>query len=143
MPSISVNLDHDIHVRVKKYADGIGVPLEKLCERAIKYALSSRYPDNTLPGGGGRPDNELPGEQPEVDNELPRPPFEGHVDNELPEGEIPPEIDNSLPGYGRPDQGLPENPEAGQDLPGRNPNPNPDVDVDLSAGGPRPTPYKK
>jgi hypothetical protein len=149
MAAITLKLDRDLEARVSKYADGIGVPLEDLCERALKYALSSRYPDQGLPGSGARPDNSLP-----------RPPFDGTIDNELPDGEIPPEIDNSLPGYqprpdqglppssARPDQGLPgQQPGAGQDLPGRNPNPNPnpdlDADADLSAGGPKPTPYSK
>lgn len=119
MPTVSVNLDRDLHVRVKKYAEGIGVPLEKLCERAICYALGSVYPDQGKPG-----------DQPGIDNSLP--PFNGRVDNELPEGEIP--VD---PDYGKPAGGRP-----GQDLPGRNPNPNPnpdlDADADLSARGPRP-----
>ena len=142
MASVSVKLDRDLEARVSKYADGIGVPLEKLVERALVYAISSLYPDNALPGQPARPDQGLPGEQPKPDQGLPgqqprpdqglpRPPFNGHIDNTLPDGEIP---DQSLPG---------EQPEAGQDLPGRNPNPNPDVDVDLSAGGPKPTPYKK
>ena len=109
MPTVSVELDRDLHVKVKKYAEGIGVELGELVASALKYALSSRYPDNSLPGGsGGRPDQGLPGEQPGIDNSLPRPPFDPSIDNELPEGEIPPEIDNSLPGYQpRPDQGLP------------------------------------
>jgi hypothetical protein len=133
-----VTLDREVEVKVKKYANGIGVDVEDVLERAIKYALRSRYPDNSLPGQPGRPDQGLPGEQPGIDNSLPRPPFDGTIDNELPDGDIPPEIDNSLPGYGRPDNSLPgaqPGPDHGLPSQGLNPNPNPDVDVDAK---PRP-----
>lgn len=117
MAAITINLDRDLEARVSRYADGIGVPLEDLVERALIYALSTRYPDN-----------ELPGEQPGIDNSLP--PFDGTIDNELPDGEIPEEVD---PGYGVEEGsgGRPDN-----TLPDVNPNPNPDVDVDKD--GPRP-----
>jgi hypothetical protein len=137
---IEVTLDREVEAKVKKYANGIGVDVEDVLERAIKYALRSRYPDNALPGQPGRPDQGLPGEQPGIDNSLPRPPFDGTIDNELPDGEIPPEIDNSLPGYGRPDQGLP-GPQPGIDntLPGSggglNPNANPDLDPNVRRPG--------
>ena len=122
MASISLNLDRDLEARVKRYADGIGVPLEDVIERAIVHALSSRYPDNSLPGGPpGRPGRPSQG--------LPKPPFDGTIDNELPEGEVPvdPGFGGGIPaGGGRPDQGLPD----------VNPNPNFDPDVDKDA--PRP-----
>ena len=111
--TISVSLDRDLEVRVKKFASGIGVTVEQLVERALVYALRSRYPDNSLPGN-----------QPGIDNELPRPPFEGTIDNELPEGEIPVDLDPDLnpnpdanrnPNLNRnaprPDQELPDTPE--------------------------------
>jgi len=124
--TISVSLDRDVEVRVKKYAEGIGVPLETLCERAIIYALSTVYPDQGLPEGG-QPDQGLPGEQPEIDNSLP--PFDGTIDQELPEGEIPVDPEYGVEeGGGRPSTGNP------------NLNPNPDVDANpaLQRGQGRP-----
>ena len=142
---VDIELDRDLHASLSVFANGIGMALEDVIEAAVKYAVRSRYPDNSLPGGsGGRPDQGLPGaqpgpdqglpgEQPEIDNSLPRPPFdpEIEIDNELPEEEIPVDIDNTLPGY---------EPRPGNELPsaGLNPNPNPDVDVDISGKGPRP-----
>jgi hypothetical protein len=128
---VDIELDRDLHASLSVFANGIGLALEDVIEAAVKYAVRSRYPDNSLPGDQPGIDNELPGDQPEIDNSLPRPPFdpEVEIDNELPEGEIPPEIDNSLPEY----QPRPSHPIAGGDF---NPNPNPDVDVDKDA--PRP-----
>jgi hypothetical protein len=143
-----VTLDREVEVKVKKYANGIGVDVEDVLERAIKYALRSRYPDQGLPSQPGRPDQGLPGaqpgpdqglpgEQPGIDNSLPRPPFDGTIDNELPDGDIPPEIDNSLPGYQpRPDQGLPGGqggrPDQGLPSQGVNPDLIPNVNPDIS-----------
>jgi hypothetical protein len=162
MPFISVELDADLNGRVSIFANGVGVPVETVIERALKYALSSRYPDNSLPGG--RPER--------PDQGLPRPPFNPSIDNELPGGEIPVNPDQGLPGTpdypsqglpgsgARPDQGLPgsqpkpdqglpgSQPKPDQGLPGSkrnpNPNPNPDVDVDVDKDDdskPRPKKY--
>lgn len=114
--TVSVSLDRDVEVRIKKYAQGIGVPLEVLCERAIIYAVSSLYPDQGLPG-----------EQPGIDNSLP--PFNGRVDNELPEGEVP--VD---PGYGVEEGG--GRPSTGN--PNLNPNPDVDANPDLDGSRVRP-----
>jgi len=122
MASVTITLDRDVEARVSKYADGIGVPLEEVVEKALCFALKTRIdaagrPDNSLPGGsggrpdqglapgattkptppaGGRPDQSLPGRKPRC------PVFDASVDNELPEGEIPVET---------PDQELPETAE--------------------------------
>jgi len=109
MAAVTINLDADVEARVSRYADGIGVPLEDLCERAIIFALTTVYPDNELPDG----------------------PFDPEVDNELPEGEIPTEPDQSLP-----EEGAGTKPGSPAERPDFNPNPNPDVDVDKDA--PRP-----
>jgi len=127
--TVSVSLDRDVEVRIKKYAQGIGVPLEVLCERAIIYAVSSLYPDQGLPGEQPGPDQGLPGEQPGIDNSLPRPPFNGSIDNELPEGEVP--VD---PGYGQEEGG--GRPSTGN--PNLNPNPDVDVNPDLDGSRVRP-----
>jgi hypothetical protein len=140
MPFLSIELDADVNGRVTIFANGIGVPVEVVIERALKYALSSRYPDNALPGG--RPER--------PDQGLPRPPFNPSIDNELPPGEIPVNPDQGLPETPvYPDQGLPEDqPRPDQGLPGRpdrnpNPNPNPDVDVDVDKDDPsKPRPKK-
>jgi len=127
MAAVTLNLDRDVEARVSRYADGIGVPLEDVIERALIYALTSRYPDNELPDAPGRPDQGLPGEQPEIDNSLP--PFDGSIDNELPEGEVPVDPDYGVEEGegGRPDNVLPDvNP---------NPNLNPDVDKDAPRPG--------
>lgn len=131
MAIINLELDADVEAVVKRYADGIGVPLETVLERAVVYALRSRYPDNSLPGrdrpvdpgygvdeGDGkppsapvRPGQPLPGDQPEVDNSLPRPPFDGTVDNELPDVDYDINLDPDLnPDWdaGHPDQGQPD-----------------------------------
>jgi len=114
MATVSVTLDRDLHARVSKYADGAGVPLETVLERALKFALKTRYdagnqPDQSLPGrerpvdpgygqeggstkpgsDGARPDQSLPGSRR-------CPVFDASIDNELPEGEVP-EVDNELP----------------------------------------------
>jgi hypothetical protein len=118
MAAVSLNLDRDLEARVSRYADGVGVPLEDLIERALVFALSTRYPDNELPDG----------------------PFDPEVDNELPEGEIPEEVD---PGFGveegeagtKPGEPVdPARPDAS--LPDVNPNPNLNPDLDKDA--PRP-----
>ena len=144
---VDIELDRDLHASLSVFANGIGLALEDVIEAAVKYAVRSRYPDNSLPGGsGGTPDQGLPGEQPGIDNSLPRPPFdpEIEIDNELPEGEIPPEIDNSLPGYGRPDNTLPgSQPGPDQGLPSQGVNPDLDPNVNPDVGAPRPTPHKK
>jgi len=74
MAAISFSLDRDVEARVSRYADGIGVSLEELAERALIFALTTVYPDNELPDG----------------------PFDGTIDNELPEGEIPTDPDFRL-----------------------------------------------
>jgi hypothetical protein len=141
--TISVSLDRDLEVKVQKFAEGIGVEVSELIERAIVYALSSRYPDQGLPG-----------DQPEIDNELPRPPFDGTVDNELPDGEPdtdpdfgieeerPARPDQGLPGSGaRPDQGLPGeggkpvDPGFGTSGKGMNPDLDPNANPDLGRKG--------
>ncbi|RPJ87098.1 MAG: hypothetical protein EHM18_02830 [Acidobacteria bacterium] len=125
MATVSITLDRSLEARVSKYADGVGVSLEQVVERALNFALKTRIvagarPDQSLPGrdrptdpgygkpgGGARPDQSLPGEQPEA-GQLPAngarrcPVFDASVDNELPEGEIPVEV---------PDQELPETAE--------------------------------
>ena len=106
--TISVSLDRDVEVRVKKYAEGVGVSLEDLCERAIIFALTTIYPDNELPDG----------------------PFDPEVDNELPEGEIP--VD---PEYGV-EEGEGGRPSTGN--PNLNPNPDVDANPDLSGERLRP-----
>jgi hypothetical protein len=123
---ISVEIDRSLEVRVKAFANGIGVPLSDVIERAVVYALSSRYPDNALPGageipdqggpGGGHPDQggpsggapgQLPagggGERPSHGLPLPWPPFNPGVDNELPAEEVPIDPDFGVGGdYQRP-----------------------------------------
>jgi hypothetical protein len=133
--TVKVELSRDLEVKVQKFANGVGVEVSELIERAVIYALSSLYPDQGLPGSQPKPDQGLPGsqpkpdqglpgEQPEIDNELPRPPFNPTIDNELPEGEIP--VD---PEYGiDADRGEGDYPSQGQGL---NPNLNPDVDPNL------------
>ena len=101
MAAVTINLDADVEARVSRYADGVGIPLEDLLERAVIFALTTVYPDNDLPDG----------------------PFDPEVDNELPEGEIPSEPDQSLPEEGA-------GTKPGSERPDFNPNPNPDVDVD-------------
>jgi len=126
MASVTVTLDRDVEARVKRYADGIGVPLEEVLEKALCFALKTRYdaaqnpdpgygvdqggrPDNSLPGSGARPDQGLPespthkpGSPAGRPDQLPAggrrrcPVFDASVDNELPEGEVP-EVDNELP----------------------------------------------
>ena len=118
MTKLSVELSHDLEVKVKKFANGIGVDLSELVERALIYALSSLYPDQGLPGSQPHPDQGLPGSQPKPDQGLPgsqpgpdqglpKPPFNPTIDNDLPDGEIP--VD---PGYGRPEGGG-DRPESG------------------------------
>jgi len=115
MAAISFSLDRDVEARVSRYADGIGVSLEELAERALVFALTTVYPDNELPDG----------------------PFDGTVDNELPEGEIPTD-----PDYGVDEGGEAENKPGGEagrpdnSLPDVNPNPNLDPNLDKDA--PRP-----
>jgi len=124
MASITINLDRDLEARVKRYADGVGVPLEEVVEKALVFALRSRYPSNELPDDegpvdpgygkpdiGGRPDQGLPPSGGRPDQELPETPstkpgspvngrcpiFDPTVDNELPDSEVPPEVDQELP----------------------------------------------
>jgi hypothetical protein len=101
MAAVTINLDRDLEARISKYADGIGVPVEDLVERALIFALTTVYPDNDLPDG----------------------PFDPNVDNELPEGEIP--VD---PDYGV-EEGEGGHPSTGN--PNLNPNPNVNVNPDL------------
>ena len=111
MASVTVTLDRDLEARVSKYADGCGVPVENILERALVFALKTRFdaadrPDQSLPdregavdpgygkpGGGastkpgspaGRPDQSLPS-----GGRSRCPVFDPEVDQELPEGEIP------------------------------------------------------
>jgi len=127
MASVTVKLDRDLEARVSKYADGCGVPLEQVLERALVFALKTRYdavdpgfgqgkpetdpgygrpeggrPDQSLPGSGARPDQSLPGSgarpgQLPANSRRRCPVFDASVDNELPSGEVPPEVDNELP----------------------------------------------
>lgn len=106
MAIVTLNLDADLEARVSRYADGVGVPLEDLVERALIFALTTVYPDNELPDG----------------------PFDGTVDNELPEGEVPVDPDYGVEPI---DPARP-----GNELPDVNPNPNPDVDIDKDAPRP-------
>jgi hypothetical protein len=123
--TLSLTIDSDLHVKVKKFAEGVGVDMSELVERALVFALSSRYPSNELPDGGlrpvdpgfgvgapPRPDAGLPGQPgapPRPDAGLPptpgRPnntlPSDGQIDNSLPGGGIcpvfDPTVDNELP----------------------------------------------
>ena len=107
MAAVSLKLDRDLEARVSKYADGIGVPLEEVVERALVFALKTRYdaagrPDNSLPGGSGRPDNSLPGRDKPVD------PGYGQGAGARPDQGLPPGATTKpTPGGGRPDQSLP------------------------------------
>jgi hypothetical protein len=133
MATVTVTLDRDLEARVKKYAEGVGVPLENVLERALVFALKSRYdavdPGYGRPGGGPRPDQGLPDAPPPAgskpvgpggrpDNTLPGggastkpvrpaggrcPIFNPEVDNELPDEEVP--TDEEI------DNSLPETPE--------------------------------
>jgi len=108
MVAVTLNLDRDLEARVSRYADGIGVSLEVLVERALVFALTTVYPDNELPDG----------------------PFDGTIDNELPEGEVP--VD---PDYGV-EEGEGGHPSTGN--PNLNPNPDVDANPDLSGERLRP-----
>lgn len=108
MAAVTINLDADVEARVSRYADGIGVPLENVLERAVIFALSTIYPDNELPDG----------------------PFDPNVDNELPEGEIPVDPDYGVE-EGEP--GAPGHPSTGN--PNLNPNPDVNLNPDLQGGG--------
>jgi len=105
MPYVSVDLDGDLHVKVSKFANGIGMELGEVISKALVFALRSRYPDNELPEGPAFPDNSLPerpvdpgfGNRPPVDPDFGKPEG-GRPDQGLPDGGG--QIDNSLPGGG-------------------------------------------
>jgi hypothetical protein len=101
MAAVTINLDADVEARVSRYADGIGVPLEDLCERAVIFALTTIYPDNELPDG----------------------PFDPEVDNELPEGEIPTD-----PDYGVEEEGEAGTKPVKDRNPNLNPDLDPNLD---------------
>jgi hypothetical protein len=147
---IKLQLDHDLEVKVKKFANGVGVDASELVERALIYALKSRFPrpDQGLPGSGeglphpdqglpgqqpgsgARPDQGLPGSQPKPDQGLPG--EQPGIDNELPARPgFRPEIDNELP-----EGEVPVDPDY--DISGDRPNQglpggaNPDFDPNLN-----------